>query len=109
MHVLEHVQDDEKAISEIYRVLKPGGYAILQVPYDETRAVTYEDAIITTPEDRRKHFGQFDHVRIYGRDFIDRFVKPGFKVELSNYREKMDSLLAEKLVVKNEEIFLLRA
>lgn len=108
IHVLEHVQDDAKAISEIYRVLKKDGVAILQVPYDADRATTYEDATITSPEERRKHFLQFDHVRIYGRDFIDRFLQPGFKVEQKDYREKMDKAIAEKLVVKDEEIFLLR-
>jgi SAM-dependent methyltransferase len=108
IHVLEHVQEDAKAISEMYRVLKKGGFALLQVPYEAGRAQTYEDPTITAPEERRKHFLQFDHVRIYGRDYIDRFLKPGFQVEYSDYRNKMDQQLAEKLVVKNEEIFLLR-
>jgi SAM-dependent methyltransferase len=108
IHVLEHVHDDEKAISEIYRVLKKGGAAILQVPYDAERITTYEDRSINTPEERRKHFLQFDHVRIYGRDFIDRFLKPGFSIGHRDYRKEIDAQLAKKLVVKDEEIFLLR-
>ena len=68
-HVLEHVDDDTRAMSEILRVLKPGGMAILLVPLDTTRETTYEDARITSPKQRAKHFGQYDHQRIYGLDF----------------------------------------
>lgn len=108
MHVLEHIQDDKKAISELYRVLKKGGVAILQVPFDKNRQHTYEDASITGHEERRKHFGQFDHVRIYGRDYIDRFVAPGFTIEQEDYANRLDDKVKQRHVFKEQTIFLLR-
>ena len=83
-HVLEHIIDDELAISEIYRVLKPGGWAILQVPISAILEKTYEDNSILSKRSREKHFGQFDHVRIYGQDYPKRLEKAGFKVERAN-------------------------
>ena len=81
LHVLEHVLDDIKALQDFYRVLKPNAWAIVQVPFESNRTKTYEDDSITDPIERSKHFGQSDHVRIYGTDFIDRFVSVGFQVE----------------------------
>ncbi|MEN8249307.1 MAG: methyltransferase domain-containing protein, partial [Bacteroidota bacterium] len=78
-HVLEHVSDDKKAMQEIYRVLKPGGWGILQVPlFHPLPEKTFEDANITSPNDREKSFGQSDHVRLYGKDYLDRLVGAGF-------------------------------
>ncbi len=108
IHVLEHIPDDAKAIREIYRVLKPRGVAILQVPYDADRQVTYEDASINTPEARKQHFGQTDHVRIYGVDYIKRFVAPGFTIEYADYAQQISETDKERYVFKQEEIFLLR-
>ena len=82
-HVLEHVPDDRKAMSELRRVLRPGGWAILQVPIKGI--VTFEDPAVTTPEDRERVFGQSDHVRIYGLDFKDRLEEVGFKVTIVQY------------------------
>jgi SAM-dependent methyltransferase len=79
-HVLEHVADDELAMSELFRVLKIDGIAIIQVPVDYTREKTYEDFIITTEEGRQKAFGQKDHVRWYGKDFKERLEKAGFVI-----------------------------
>jgi SAM-dependent methyltransferase len=79
-HVLEHIPDDRLAMSELYRVLKKGGWAILQVPIDYSRDTTYEDFTITKPEDREKAFGQNDHVRWYGKDYKDRLKSVGFEV-----------------------------
>ncbi len=79
-HVLEHIQDDRKAMKEIFRVLKPGGRAVLQVPFSPILEYTYEDPSITSKEEREKHFGQFDHVRIYGRDYLSRLNSVGFQV-----------------------------
>ena len=81
-HVLEHIVDDTKAMSEFYRVLKPGGFAILQVPISTVLDRTYEDNKITTPEERKEVFGQVDHVRIYGQDYKDRLISVGFDVKL---------------------------
>ncbi len=80
-HVLEHVEDDIKAMSEINRVLKPGGKAILQVPIAYQLKVTYEDKNIVSESDRHIHFGQKDHVRVYGIDYFERLEKCGFKTE----------------------------
>jgi SAM-dependent methyltransferase len=73
-HVLEHIPDDHKAMSELYRVLKPGGGAILLVPMDIDRATTFEDSSVVDPNERKRLFGQEDHVRIYGRDYRNRSV-----------------------------------
>ena len=80
-HVLEHVPDDRKAISELLRVLRPGGWAILQVPIALSLEATYENESITTPADREAEFGQRDHVRLYGRDYQRRLSAAGFEVE----------------------------
>lgn len=84
-HVLEHIIDDKKAMRELYRVLKPNGWGILQVPISRTLAITYEDAFIVTPEERENHFGQSDHVRIYAYDYVDRLKEAGFQVEEFNW------------------------
>jgi len=84
-HVLEHISDDTLAMSELYRVLKKGGWSILQVPIDYNRETTYEDFSITTAKGRKKAFGQDDHVRIYGRDYKDRLKKVGFVVNVDDF------------------------
>lgn len=80
-HVFEHVQDDRKAMREFYRVLKQGGWAILLVPI--TTDKTFEDSSIVDPSDRLRVFGQEDHVRRYGPDYIDRLRESGFQVKVS--------------------------
>jgi SAM-dependent methyltransferase len=80
-HVLEHIPDDRKAMSELKRVLKPGGWCILQVPIDYKRKETYEDFSINTPAGRKKAFGKTDHVRWYGQDYKDRLTQAGFNVK----------------------------
>ncbi|MEO0375912.1 MAG: methyltransferase domain-containing protein [Cyanobacteria bacterium P01_A01_bin.17] len=78
-HVLEHIIDDQRALSELYRVLKVDGWAFLQVPMSPGK--TYEDFSITDPQEREKHFGQWDHVRLCGSDYIERISAAGFVVE----------------------------
>jgi len=80
-HIMEHVDDDRLAMRELYRVMKPGGWGIIQSPVNYERAVTYEDSSITSPEERLKHFGQKDHLREYGRDYAGRLREAGFMVE----------------------------
>ncbi len=87
-HVLEHIPDDHKAMSELYRVLKPGGWAILQVPVSLSLDRTLEDSTAVTPEEREKIFGQEDHVRIYARDYKDRLETVGFRVKVDKFEEK---------------------
>lgn len=78
-HVLEHV-DDSKALPELFRILRPGGALIATIPIVEGWDHTYEDPTVTSAKDRTLHFGQFDHVRIYGRDFRDRVKAAGFEL-----------------------------
>ena len=84
-HVLEHIPDDTKAMQELYRVLKPKGIAILQIPQDLSRETTFEDNTITDKKKRAKIFGQYDHVRIYGRDYFNKLRGIGFTVEEVDY------------------------
>ena len=81
-HVLEHIPDDQKAMTELLRVLKPGGWAVLQVPISLTLEKTYEDFSITSERERELAFGQSDHVRIYAGDYQDRLQQAGFKVSI---------------------------
>ena len=84
-HVLEHIPDDQKAMKELYRVLRPGGMGIFQIPQDLNRETTFEDDSITDKAERARIFGQYDHVRIYGRDYFDKLRSVGFKVEEVDY------------------------
>ena len=90
-HVLEHILDDQKAMKELFRVMKKGGMGIFQVPQEIERVKTFEDPSITDPEDRAKHFGQYDHVRVYGRDYFERLREAGFQVEEVDYSKVMSS------------------
>lgn len=93
LHVLEHIEDDRKALKEIYRVLKNKGFALIDVPIDNSLEHTYEDPLINTPEARSKAYWQWDHLRLYGRDFSDRLQEAGFKVtklELKHYIDEDD-------------------
>lgn len=90
-HVLEHVEDDMVALKEFNRVLKKGGTAILQVPINKSFTTTYEDKNITTPEDREKYFGQYDHLRWHGLDYPQRVESVGFTHEEFNPTEKFSA------------------
>ena len=103
-HVLEHIPDDTKAMQELYRVLKPGGMAILQIPQDLSRATTFADDNITDQKERAKIFGQYDHVRIYGRDYFDKLRSIGFKVVEEDYTHKIAPELVEKYCLAKGEI-----
>ncbi|MHB0801634.1 glycosyltransferase [Bacillus thuringiensis] len=97
-HVLEHVPDDKKAMRELYRVLKPGGWGIIQVPIVMNVEFIIEDESAVTPQLRKLVFGQEDHVRIYNQSgFIQRLTNVGFKVELYNVAEKSGVEIARKL------------
>ena len=106
-HVLEHIQDDRKAMSELFRVLKPGGEAILQVPISKCNKETFEDFSITSPEEREKYFGQKDHVRIYGKDYRKRLEDVGFKVDLHNMKEDLSVQDIKKYGFNESEILYL--
>jgi predicted SAM-dependent methyltransferase len=103
-HVLEHIQDDTKAMKELFRVMKKGGMGIFQVPQDLNRDVTFEDNSITDPKERAKIFGQYDHVRVYGRDYFDKLRSVGFKVEEVNYSQKVSSELSSRYRLMEGEL-----
>ena len=105
-HLLEHVPDDQKAMREMFRILKPGGWAIMQVPLDSSRDETYEDANITSPEERERVFGQWDHVRIYGRDYKRRLAHAGFTVQFDSYINELPANVIFKYGLSTQDIFL---
>lgn len=103
-HVLEHIEDDAKAMSELYRVLRPGGWGILQVPMKNSLEKTYEDFTIKDPKERQKHFGQYDHVRWYGMDYFDRLRKTGFETEPNFYSQQFSEEEIKKYGLRKNEI-----
>ncbi|UOX34383.1 class I SAM-dependent methyltransferase [Flavobacterium sediminilitoris] len=103
-HVLEHIPDDTKAMQELYRVLKPGGMGIFQIPQDLSRETTFSDDSITDAKERAKIFGQYDHVRVYGRDYFDKLRSIGFKVEEVDYTSTIPSELVTKYCLAKGEI-----
>jgi len=108
-HVLEHVPDDRKAMSEFFRVLKPGGWAILQVPISKVLEKTLEDKTVVAPKQREAVFGQEDHVRIYAKDYKDRLQQSGFIVETYNcLKEFGDSDCDKYKLIKEEDLFFCR-
>ncbi|WP_029035235.1 class I SAM-dependent methyltransferase [Salinimicrobium terrae] len=103
-HVLEHIPNDTKAMQELYRILEPGGIAILQIPQDLTREITFEDDSITDPRERAVIFGQYDHVRVYGRDYFDKLRSIGFNVEEVDLTSNLDNHLVDKFRLAEGEI-----
>lgn len=103
-HVLEHIPDDTKAMQELYRILKKGGMGIFQIPQDLSRETTFEDNFITDRKERAKIFGQYDHVRIYGRDYFDKLRSVGFRVVEEDYTKKITPELVEKYRLAPGEI-----
>lgn len=103
-HVLEHIPEDQKALSELYRVLKKGGTAILQVPLDESRTTTFEDNSIIEPKERTRVFGQYDHVRVYGQDYYQRLEAAGFQVEAEAFFSKIPPEEVKRFSLQHERI-----
>jgi len=103
-HVLEHIPDDTKAMQELFRVLKPSGMGIFQIPQDLSRASTFTDDTIVDQKERAKIFGQYDHVRVYGRDYFDKLRSIGFKVIEEDYTHKIAPELVEKYCLAKGEI-----
>ncbi len=103
-HVLEHIPNDTKAMQELYRVLKPGGMAILQIPQDLSRATTFSDDSIVDQKERAKIFGQYDHVRVYGRDYFNKLRSIGFRVVEEDYTFKIAPELVTKYCLAKGEI-----
>lgn len=103
-HVLEHIPDDIKAMQELYRVLKPGGMGVFQIPQDRSRAKTFSDDSITNQKERATIFGQYDHVRIYGKDYFDTLRSIGFTVIEEDYTRQIAPELVEKYCLAQGEV-----
>ena len=102
---LEHVADDMRALSEMKRVLRPGGWAILQIPFFyPLRETTYEDRSITDPTEREIAFGQDDHVRMYGKDYGDRLANAGFEVLADDFIQNLGSEKVRRHALPEQEI-----
>jgi predicted SAM-dependent methyltransferase len=106
-HVMEHVTDDLKCMQELHRIMKPGGWGIFQVPIDTNRTSTYEDWSITTPEEREKHFWQYDHVRLYGTNYPNRLEEAGFTLETVDYGKEISTDLFDRYrLPKGEMLYI---
>jgi SAM-dependent methyltransferase len=103
-HVLEHIDDEQRAMKELLRVLKSGGKAILQVPIDYSLEKTFEDKTITSEKDREKFYGQYDHVRLYGKDYPQHLRKAGFEVKEDDFINSFTIEEQEKYRFDKQEI-----
>jgi SAM-dependent methyltransferase len=106
-HVMEHVENDILAMSEIHRVLKPGGWAIIQSPINPQRTITYEDLSLKTPQEREKVFGQNDHVRDYGTDYGRRLERAGFRVIEDDFVKTLSKQTIDRYALPADEIVYL--
>ena len=105
-HLFEHIEDDRLAMAELYRILKRGGWGIMLVPEDRTRATTFEDDTITDPKERTRIFGQYDHRRIYGRDYDMRLTEAGFRVERIAYNTRLSEEQRQRYAIGNDDLIV---
>ncbi len=103
-HVLEHIPDDTKAMQELFRVLNKDGFGIFQIPQDLSREITFEDDTITDKKERAEIFGQYDHVRVYGRDYFNKLRSVGFEVDEVDYTKKIAPEKLERFCLMKNEI-----
>ncbi len=107
-HVLEHVADDRLAMREMYRVMKPGGWGVMLSPVDPSRAETFEDDTIVDPAERTRIFGQYDHRRVYGRDYADRLREAGWQVEETDYFNALTPDEQKLYAIRSEILYIAR-
>lgn len=105
--MLEHVPEDRRALAELFRVLQPGGWAILQVPIDSSLEHTLEDPI-DDPAERARRYGQDDHVRLYGRDYPDRLREAGFEVTRDPWVRELPPAVVSDHGLKPMDVFFCR-
>jgi SAM-dependent methyltransferase len=108
-HVLEHVADDRLAMREMRRVMRPGGWGVMLSPVDEARAATFEDDAITDPAERTRLFGQYDHRRVYGRDYADRLREAGFEVDEVDYFAALPPARQRLYGLRKEILYIVKA
>ena len=106
-HLLEHVEDDRRAMRELYRILRPGGWGIALVPEDRSLPTTFEDDSITDPKERTHIFGQYDHRRIYGWDYDMRLAEAGFRVERIGYREQLTEAQQRLYAIGSDDLVII--
>lgn len=107
-HLLEHVADDRKALRELHRILSPGGWGILLSPVDPGYEHTYEDDSITDPDERTRIFGQYDHRRIYGADYVDRLREAGFEARQIDYAASFTDADRRRYALPDDRIYVVR-
>lgn len=107
-HLLEHVESDIKAMKELHRIMRPGGWGVMMSPVEYDRDETFEDDSITDPKERTRIFGQYDHRRIYGLDYADRLRSAGFEVEEVDYCQTLPAAEVDRYALRREIIYVVR-
>ena len=108
-HIMEHVEDDLQAMREIHRVMRRGeGWGVILSPVELEREKTFEDDSITDPEERTRIFGQYDHRRVYGRDYADRLREAGFEVEDLDYASALTAEERERYALPKDHLYIVR-
>lgn len=107
-HLLEHVASDRRALKELRRILCPGGWGVVLAPIDYSRAETFEDDSITDPEERTRLFGQYDHRRVYGRDYVERLREAGFEAEEIDYAATLSEEERTRYALSQERLYIIR-
>ena len=107
-HIMEHVEDDHKALSELHRILRRGGWGVILSPVELEREKTFEDDTITDRAERTRIFGQYDHRRIYGRDYAKRLEEAGFEVYECDYANLIPAKEKELYALTDELLYIVR-
>lgn len=105
-HIMEHVEDDGKALRELYRILRRGGWGVILSPVELEREKTFEDDTITDPAERTRIFGQYDHRRIYGRDYAARLSEAGFEVYDIDYKNELSKAEQELYALPADHLYI---
>lgn len=107
-HIMEHVEDDRLAMRELYRILRAGGWGIVLSPEDLSRETTFEDDTVTDRDERTRLFGQYDHRRVYGRDYAARLAGAGFEVEERDYASEFSEAERRLYALPADHIYIVR-